>query len=131
MQAELIQSVPLRGFRESWATASPLARGWDSTARSQLSTLRTSSGESLILRGPGQSSGSVRAPEQGAVMRRGGEGGWRASRSKGWGRFAQAAEVIVWRLGEMAETWARDPGSGEGTQPEALLSLPLLSAPHS
>lgn len=45
----------------------------------------------------------------GTVMGRGGEGRWRASRSKGWGRFAQAAEVMVWRLGEMAETWARDP----------------------
>lgn len=74
---------------------------------------------------------SVRARKLGTVMGRGGEGRWRASRSKGWGRFAQAAEVMVWRLGEMAETWARDPGNGEGTQPVALLSLPLLGDPNS
>lgn len=50
-----------------------------------------------------------------------------ASRSKDWGRFAHTAEVMVWSLGEMAERLGlSDPGSGKGTQPEALLSCPLL-----
>lgn len=78
----------------------------------------------------------MRAPELGTVMGRGAGrgllGGGGSKQDQDWGRFAQKAEVMVWRLGEMAERLGlSDPGSGKGTQPEALLSCPLLLRIHT